>query len=313
VSKDTLGAAMTPKAGKAVKNSAINDNLVTTPTITISGSEDLGGGLKARFVIAKEFDAATGVESNDKDFINTYVGLTGGFGSIDAGRITPATRDAGGVYRFFGDIGRLPSAFNSGSGRKNTVQYVSPTFGGVAVSLSRTDAGKSTNGDKADGRQDTIGLRGAVAGVNFSLGRETAKDVSNDKARLTTFGANYDFKVAKVGLVYVKAKADTGYSTTGKNKGDGLGLHVAVPVAPNLTIGGSYSEYDNDETKGSTDVIALAAKYDLSKRTAVYASYQRVEADKKGGAGIASSRGMGVAEITDKNTNGYGISIVHSF
>ncbi len=308
--KDIAGTGA--KAGSAVRNSAVNDNMVSTPTINFQGTEDLGGGLKASFRIAQEFDVATGARTDSgSSFTYANVGLSGNFGSATLGRFSHATRDAGGVYRFFGDIGRLASTLNSGARNSSGIQYVSPTIGGFNLSVADSDTGKTSTDAEASNRLRSLGIRGTIAGFNVSVGQETEKNSAGGKTLdLLTLAVGYDFKVAKVGLVYADNER-TVATSDGTTKIDATGLHVAVPLGA-WTIGGNMTKYDSDTTNGGTDVITLAARYDLSKRTAIFASYQRVDADAVA-AGIVSTRGMGVGEVAGKKTDGFGISVVHNF
>ena len=296
------------KTGEAVRNSAVNDNMVATPVITFRGSEDLGGGLKANFRIAQEFDVATGAMTDSgASFTYAEAGLSGGFGAVAAGRFAHATRDAGGVYRFFGDIGRLPGVLNSNARPTSTAQYVSPAFGGVTLSIADSDIGKTSTDTEPATRLQSFGIRGSVAGIALSVGQENEKNAAGGKTLdLLTIAANYDFKVARVGLIYADNDTNVG------RKLDALGVHVAVPLGGPWTIGGSFTKYDSDTDNGGTDVYTLAARYALSKRTSIFASYQNVDADAVA-AGIGSTRGMGVAEIAGKKTDGFGISVVHTF
>ena len=61
-------------------------------------------------------------------------------------------------------------------------------------------------------------------------------------------------------------------------------------------------------------MMTVGVKYSLSKRTALFASYQ----ESKGGSaavatGFANTRGMDVVADTNKKNTGYGVSVVHSF
>jgi len=309
-SRDIAGTGA--KAGDSVRNNAVNDNMVATPTISFQGTEDLGGGLKASFRIAQEFDVATGAMTDGgASFTYANVGLSGNFGAATLGRFSHATRDAGGVYRFFGDIGRLASTLNSGARNSSGIQYVSPTIGGFSLSVAESDTGKTSTDAEADARLRSVGIRGSVAGLNVSVGQETEKNSAGGKTiDLLTVAIGYDFKVAKVGVVY--ADNDRTVAVSGTTKIDATGVHVAVPLSGGWTVGGNFTKYDSDTTNGSTDVITLAARYDLSKRTAIFASYQQVDADAVA-AGITSTRGMGVGEVAGKKTDGFGISVVHNF
>ena len=59
-----------------------------TSNWTLSGAEDLGGGLKAVFQVSTSFNSDTGTVSSTDGLGNNgmFVGLTGGFGTLRAGR-----------------------------------------------------------------------------------------------------------------------------------------------------------------------------------------------------------------------------------
>jgi predicted porin len=59
-----------------------------TSNWTLSGAEDLGGGLKAVFQVSTSFNTDTGTVSSVDGLGNNglFVGLTGGFGTLRAGR-----------------------------------------------------------------------------------------------------------------------------------------------------------------------------------------------------------------------------------
>ena len=132
----------------------------------------------------------------------------------------------------------------------------------------------------------------------------TQETVANVETKLMTVGASMDLGMANVGLVYAKKDPD------GSAETKGTGIHVAVPVGKGVTVGGSYSQYERGA--GETDILALALKYSLSKRTSVFATYQTVDANTTG-AGIGSSRGLGVGETAGEKNSGFGVSVVHSF
>ncbi|MDA0876540.1 MAG: porin, partial [Proteobacteria bacterium] len=214
------------------------------------------------------------------------------------GRNHPSTRDAGGAYRFFGDIGRLPGNTNSDAYTPRGIQYTTPTVGGVKGVIFSADP------DDGGDERTAFGLMGSIAGAKFSVSQETKEDSAKVETNITTFGASMDLGMAKVGLVYVKDDVD------GAGETEGTGIHVAVPVGKGVTVGGSYSMYEKGT--GETDVLALALKYSLSKRTSVFATYQTVDAGTTA-AGISSSRGLGVGETAGEKNSGFGVSVVHSF
>jgi predicted porin len=292
-------------AGKKVRTSAVGDNMVATPTLAITGSEDLGGGLKAGFSIVQEFQADNGVKSTDKDYTYVTVNVQGGFGNVSLGRMNHATRDLGGIYRFFGDIGRLPGTFNSSAAQTNTIQYQSPSIGGFTASVGMSDAGKTT-ADVDSASLTTYGLRGKIAGLNVGISQEDSEAAAGGaKTKLTTIGGSYDLGAAKVGLVYVNKNPDGDNNNT-----KGYSVNLAVPLS-GFTVGGSYASFESDAAD-EAKVMTLALEYPLSKRTSVFGSYQSIDSDGAG-AGISSTRGLPLAEVPGDKSNGYGISVVHKF
>jgi predicted porin len=303
-----------------VTNGSVMGGVHTTSNITFRGSEDLGGGLKAGFVIVQEFNVATGeiddrsstpatsisISDNSPQFQTAYAELSGGFGSIKLGTIAHATRDAGGVYRFFANIGRLTAGFNSDDTRENSFEYVSPAFNGLRVSVGKTDAGKGTNNAPADGRMTSIGISGSIQKALFSVGKETAKTSAGVKTEWTSIGGQYNFGMLKAGLAHVKLEAD------GDDDRSVNILQVAIPLGGAFTAGIGYAAYKDEAVSGGkTNQTTLIGQYDLSKRTAVVGSYQLLK--NKTAVVSGNTRGLGVKEIANDSTDGFSVGIVHKF
>lgn len=318
------------------KQSAITGGHFGTPNVMFSGTEDLGGGLKASFTLNREYNMTTGLDTTT-GFNQAFIGLSGSFGTVQVGKLNHATRDAGGVYRFFGDIGRLAGSMNSGADQQNTIQYISPTISGFTVSVANSDidetvaSGATTN--VAPASLTSYGVRGKIGEVNLSLGRETNKFVAASAGAgqaewdLDTLAANIDLGAARVGVVVAKQDLSRVGGANG-GKRDATGFHVAVPMGA-VTLGGSFTNYEVSEAAGGAkpkaEITAIAARYNFSKRTALLASYQTVKnsgaADALGaatatdinGTVAGSSRGLGVVETTNKTASGMGLTVVHTF
>jgi predicted porin len=308
-------------AASSYTRAGVQSQVVGTPEVRFSGSEDLGGGLKANFAISMEYHADNGeVDDGSPDFGVTTVGLSGAFGSINIGKGTTRARDGGGLYRFFGNQGRLASSgdsasvsFNSSDERDGFVEFVSPTIQGFSVSGAYHGLGNSAAGARNE-MGTAVSLRGALGPVNFQYGleRQTATQTANADRKFAkewhTIAGNVNLGVAKVGVVYVENKSDAESPLTAK----AAGVHVAAPVGKGLTIGGSFTDYTGNTAGASADVMALVAQYSLSKRTAVHTTYQTVKAGETV-AGIGSSRGLNVGEIAGSTSSGFAVSVVHKF
>lgn len=321
---------------------SISGGHVVTPNITFSGTEDLGGGMKASFTLQEEFDTATGnqdVTNSVNKFSQSFVSVAGNFGTISVGTMNHATRDVGGVYRFFGDIGRLAAATNSANNLANTIQYVSPAFNGFNLSLANSDLNKTVT-DGADTNVNpqqnrSIGISGAIGKLRLAAAQEDIKLVAASaganqaKMEMTTIAGSYDFGSFKLGAAVVDQEATKVDGTNGGER-SAYTVNLAVPVTAAITVGGSFASYEVTPAAGGAkpkaDVMTLAAQYSLSKRTNVYGSYQQVKnngtADAlkafaaggiNAGTAAGSSRGLGVVETTGATSTGYGITVVHTF
>jgi len=320
-----IEAGYVSRDSEALKTNTIGAGFFGTPHVKFTGAEDLGGGLKAGFHLQMDLNggpsasnntlnpfANNGATSTNEHFSVASANISGGFGRIEIGKFSVAPRDGGGVYRFMGDIGRLAStsagASMNSAAYMNAVQYSTPTISGISANFYSSQAGKV---DTAADPGDATGynLTGSVAGVRFSLGTEqaqTATTAADSKARkrLDTLAVSYDFGIARVGIVSATDKSEA----TSQVKTDAQGLHLATTQGA-TTFGASVTRYKRGASKN--DVVALGAKYDLSKRTNVTATYQTVKASTT--IVDFATRGLLVSGRDNATTNGYGLQVQHNF
>lgn len=180
---------------------------------------------------------------------------------------------------------------------------------------------------------------GAGNGSGVGAGNTAAQ--GNDRS-VANIGASYDFGVVKLfGLYSVQTQDNTvangvGWSTLTAFQGRDLeakafAIGVTVPFGKG-TFKAGYSTLDLENglgagTEPSADKIALSYQYDLSKRTALYASYARVKNNDSaagapgntgltaGGGSSVRQRGLsGVAQTsTTSSSNGFDFGIRHNF
>ena len=160
----------------------------TASQIAFSGTEDLGGGLTASFFVAQRLNAtASQALGGGRD---TFLGLSGGFGSVRIGQFIPAsaagfhaftgartTNQAGSVY------GLLTSGENvfgnasdkSGSFERQTavIQYTTPSFNGFTVNASYGKNGVDKSGVAGDGNTTQHGLSFAYSAGPLAVGGGT--------------------------------------------------------------------------------------------------------------------------------------------
>ncbi len=213
------------KGGKAA---GITNNGSSTSTIQISGTEDLGGGLKANFKLNSDFNPTTtngnsggaaAHTANTGSWLNSEqrVGLSGGFGAIDMGVVnngslaaagtgTPFGTAVGSGFRSLWTTDSLTVASSSPVRFDNAVRYTSPNMNGFTGEYyyvkKNTKATNNTFGTTF-GSYDTNGiseitLKYSKGPLNVAFANQTqdAKDTgtapADNKGTLNTLGVNYN-------------------------------------------------------------------------------------------------------------------------
>ena len=232
----------------------INSGVLSTSRIGFKGAEDLGNGLKAIFTLEYGLllDQNASIGASNGGLANArqqFVGLTGGFGTVVAGRLQTAGLDytvagsalggstAIGAVNLVGNINAFP-LLNAASRANNAVAYISPSFGGVTVAFNHARSTESAavrgaggaGTDRADdyanliavnydGGPLTAGIVYGKAETNWDVTRPgstpNAWGTINAKNRDTTewgVRAGYDFGVAKIQAAYQHAKVERGYN-----------------------------------------------------------------------------------------------------
>lgn len=209
--------------------------------ITIKGSEELGNGMKAGFILENGFEGDDGsFDSNGDDKLfgrESIVYLEGDFGHFSMGRVGSLSSGLGSynlVYGFtpwgagWGSYAANKGEFMLGDrGRmNNTITYRSPEFAGVQVF-----AQYSLEADVQEDVQSTNNKRYAGLGASYKLGAfstalvvDTIMNGNDDTSRNTedalgiSWGASYDFGVTKPMILVQYGKNENklgGWSASG--------------------------------------------------------------------------------------------------
>lgn len=318
------------------KGSSIQSN---NSLIGFSGSEDLGNGLKVIFQLesALEFDERgdQGGEVGDDDETlsdgawvrrDSWVGMSGSFGSLVVGNMFPAYKRSTDFADPFGDsIGDYNNmlAVNPAdaddvfNGRfRNAFHYISPKFGGFSFQgtygLNGDADDDDFESDDEGGHDDAYSLAGTYAWGAFTLtaayedqGNVGADDGGGD---LTAWklGAGYKFGNTSLALVYEQAEF-------GEAVGDRDLWFVSVKhTMGKIDLMASYTHADDaDEIDDSSaDAFAIGVAYNFSKRTAIMGLYSSVSNDDNSGYGMDS--GYGAADGED-DVSGFSVRLAHRF
>jgi predicted porin len=243
------------------------------------GTEDLGGGLKANFVLEAGFNADTGANSTANVLFNrqSYVSLSGGFGEVKLGRIPTMVYSNSGVFDPFGDTlaGDSARIFNYGGSRTdNTVNYSfaaqnNGLNGQLAYSFGEVAGNTSAN-------RTIAGALGYAAGplAVVLTHQSTNNTAASDSAKTTLLGGNYNFGLFQPYAAYAVNKGVGTLDTR-----DAL-LGFRLNLAPTDTIMASVMhKYDKAIDHADATQLALGYTHDLSKRTNLYTSWSRLKND----------------------------------
>lgn len=298
---------------------ALDSGIQSGSRLGFKGTEDLGGGLNAHFVLEMGMNADTGLSSQGGVLFGrqAFVGLGGGFGTVNLGRqyapIFLATDavdpfDAGIIGGTAGvgtSTGGILTMFGTPFRTNNTINYTTNNLGGFTGSLAYSLGEQA--GNNTAGRQ--LGVSGTYANgpILVTAAYHKADNIPGgailaDATKIGFVGATYDFKVVKLAAAYGKTTNDL---DTVDNKDWMLG--VTVPVGPGNILG-TYTRVTNDaiSTDNKSNQIAVGYTYDLSKRTNLYTSFSRTANDANvNGGGLAAGNGL-----TDKMFN---VGIRHKF
>lgn len=292
------------QAAGAAKDKSVQSGEMSTSYLGFKGSEDLGGGLSAKFAIETFFTAnngGAGRGSWDHSFWarNAYVGLSGDFGTLTMGRNTTSLFVSTLIFNAFGDSfgfspviqqyfsdfvpGTFSNYVSGDTGWSQSISYSTPNFSGLSgqlqVSGNGANADGSTNGRKVGG--NVLYFSGPFAGT---VAYQKVDAGTADATTTYQVGASYDFGVAKLYGQYGKVKDDT---LSNAYKLSDIGLSVPLGGGKVLL---QYGHLVPDAGASRTTVSA-GYDYTLSKRTDVYGVAMN---DKLTGANSGNTFALGL-------------------
>ena len=322
----------TTTTGSKVKSSGVDYSTFTSSRIGITGTEDLGGGLKASFTMEGEVaQGETASTTATVGYSNLGFGrqlnasISGGFGSVLVGKtdsMYKAVFDAfdagysnnmpGAADGLVGDTTADATALGNHLARRDvTIRYTSPAMSGFSISAGMTERTTDTAGAASkveDNSGYEIGVRYSAGPLSAAIAYRDADTKAATIAPATNFseeslgvGLSYDFGVATVFAQYFDHERQEEGTGAVKKTDELMAIGVRVPLGA-TTLFASYTdgEYKNG-TVAKTDLkgYQVGAKYDLSKRTYLYAAYGDQERKRTG--------------VTKAERDEFGIGIAHHF
>ncbi|GAA4419390.1 porin [Acidovorax lacteus] len=316
-------------SGSVSNRSQLTNSGYNSSRLGFRGVEDLGGGMTASFWLeagvnndngtggsTNTNNQATGASASGGLVFNrrSTVSLSGGFGEVRLGRdYTPQFWNLT-VFDPFGTNGvGTTQTLNSSLGgpvtvrASNSIGYFLPGKLGGFYGQAQYYLGE--NASNAANKKDGTGLALRAGFANGPINVAVAfSDTKYLAGNIKTFnlGGQYDLGMAKVMAHY---NQDRNSAATAPD-GSGWLIGGLIPVGAG-EIRLAYSTYKTDVAVGAdpkSNKLALGYVHNLSKRTALYATYAHVS--NKNGAAQALN---GAVTAAGSNSNGYDLGIRHSF
>jgi predicted porin len=278
----------------------------------LRGTEDLGGGLKANFVLESGFDISNGASTGALFGRQAFVGLSGNFGALSLGRQYGAYENVRSA--FLSAQGNSP-AFDATNGVPLTQTLAQYAVNGAFTFPPGSSVAIDINTDSVAGRlgawagyqaridnsiryqTPTIsGFQAAVVygfGENKSAGANATKNASFSLTYVNgplglglahqddELARDFHLKNTAIGGNYDlgMAKIFLAYNQakyTGLARQNEWSVGLRAPLGA-TTLVAQYAHSDGDDL-GKTQSLGLSAEYSLSKRTTVYGAFNQTRA-----------------------------------
>ena len=323
-------------------SSDMNAGVDNVSRIGFKGSEDLGGGLKGIWQVETQLNADFADGGAMGALRNTFVGLSGGFGTVVMGRHdTPYKLATGALDPFADTIGDYNAIIGRSSAvgdstqfdvrAPQTIAYISPTVSGfhaavAYISIENPEAAGSdeTSAYSLMGMYNNGPLFASLAYEKHDGGlvNNLAATYANNTGRAAwKLGLGYTMGDAKVGFVYEDQSIDpTGAGTALENRQEHSAYYLTGSYAMGpIVLKAAYGSADSGNGVGvdnGASFYVLGADYVMSKRTSVYAMYADLSNDGVKGninSGSYDLKNTGAVGQTGGTTNGFSIGVKHTF
>lgn len=339
----TVDTGLIKESGSDVRMGSNADSL-----IGFSGTEELGSGMKATFQLERRFDLNNGVKFSGNNALDILqgadpdgedgvewqgaanVGLQGEtWGAVRLGRVNDIA-----IENFYGldpfEVSGVGSALVGNNllyseQLSNTIRYDSPSWSGMAFSLSYTlgqdkHHGNSTSVGGVPYPYDHYGNDGFGVGLKYDNGplvmtANYDRLADSDKSWLWNAGAAYTYEGFTVSVGYQGTKV----KSAAMNILSGVGADIdqkdwLVGLQYNTGPHTMKFSYNRGELEshtaydGKTNKYSLGYTYDMSKRTSLYAMVAYTDSDNDSVGEIYNSNG-----VADDSVTGVQIGITHNF
>lgn len=310
----------------------------------IKGTEDLGSGLKASFVLENGFDADDGTSDLTDDGERTelfgrlaYVGLGGGFGQVRLGRQVSPIKAAvdtidvfggagqNGIYDFVGTTAAGVDTDGDGVGedvgfgiperRSNQITFLAPKVAGftgqVAYAFSEEEGAFAGTFDSPRAYGAQVGYGNGP--VNVQVAYDNVRFGTDFNNKTAYLGATYDLGVAKIHAGYAAGELEFG-----AGEAEMRAFHLGATAK--LGVGSLQAQWIRNDARdvadGETDTLQLGYSHPISKRTNLYAMAAHIRNDDGASIGLGTEEDAATGAevpVVGENANIVTVGVRHKF
>ena len=240
-----------------------------------TGSEDLGGGLRAGFALEHGFNPDTGTAAESFWGRQSEVNLSGGFGRLRLGTFTSeayyATSDYTGLHNH--ETGTSSDALYAYVGRNtNKIAYRTPEFiKGLSLEGAVSAGEGRLCGTTTCARSYDFAANYSIGALHLGAGYE-----KNGAAKQFAVSALYDVGALIFGGMVQRDSEAYGPGNRTNVRGAVAYIFGLNELHLNVGVANDYSKLNDSGAKQYT----VGYNYNLSKRTKVYAFYTKVDAER---------------------------------
>jgi predicted porin len=302
-------------SGSVSDNKQVGTSGLMGSRLGFRGTEDLGDGWKASFLIEHGLNSDTGTQASPAPglFWNrlSYVGLGSRFGDVNLGRQYTPTFMVHATYDAFGPqgvaaqqvlLGSMEIAQPANIRANNSITYQTPnTLGGFSAHAMVSANEGSPTGGKYTGL--SLGWAGGAFAGHAAFARYYNPAIGDLDS--ITVGARYKFGDFTLYGLYDRANSGTGPDSHGVQLS---GMYTIGTTDIKASIAQSALKSPTGVDIGTTTRTGIGFVHHLSKRTALYGTYAHL-ANRDGAASALN----GAVTAPNEGANGADLGIRHIF
>lgn len=323
---DNINSAVDSRSG-------IDSGMANGSRVGFRGTEDLGNGLKAGFVLEQGMGVDTGASNQGGRTFGrqSFLSFSGGFGTVSFGRMYSPQNALQATIDPFGDgtVGKISNLYAGNDRVENALFYATPSFSGLSVVFvysgnTGITAANENIGNVGDQRFWAIAptfVKGPLTvGANYH--QQKAHDIPGaDTEKVWDIGATYDFGPVKLAAMFGGRKDGSVPDLGTLKRHDDAKFWMVGASAPVFAAGKVVASYVRAKDERDTgqdwkaNKWAVGYVHTLSKRTDIYTAFASIDNDDGANYGTNDAINVGTSLNSADHAyqKGFNLGVRHRF